>query len=1093
LRQLQLLSISHGSINIDQVPAEEDIPTRHDLPSSKRAEPSAPELGARYTTGAEIARGGMGRVVEASDTLLGRAVALKEALCEDDEGLRRFARETRITARLEHPSIVPVYDAGRTAEGRPYYVMRKVAGRPLEKLVAEHPTARERIALLPHVLAAVEAVAHAHERGVIHRDLKPTNILVGTHGETMVIDWGLARELDDPEEDPSDDIPAAIDPGASLKTRVGAVFGTPGFMAPEQVRGVAVKPACDVYALGATLYHMLAATPPHAAPTGDEMMELAAKGPPKPLLELEPSVPRELAAIVARAMAYDERKRYRDAGELATELRRFLTGQLVAAHPYSRRERLVRFVRRHRAALAVTAIAIVALGVLGGLSVSRIVDERNEATVARRLAETARQREAARADDLLVAQAAALVTENPIAAVGLLHRLPPASESWRLARDVLADARLRGVPFGLLASPDTSGLAITRDGTVAYSAGTDGVIRRHELATGNSEQLHQITGQTGVVLALTGDERTLALAGERAEVVWIDLATRKAEVVPVASSPQFLAALAAGVVWTDSANVPWQLARGARDPVRLPGTFTDVLSLEMAPDHAHVVIDGRPDWVVVELGAAPRIVARFPDKRATHTWSADGKRLAIGHINGLDVLEISEPTKPRTIAKDLQVFAATFVGDDVYFASNGQLVHFYDAETGVSQVAPVPHAMYSQAFTTRDAAVLVSVSGLVVVIGRGGATTIRTPLPYVFRSVGHPQTGRFVVSARDCLLAYDAAAMTPRVIDTPVTNTIFHGFAGPRHFLMGYMMEDWQLFDVTTGGSHTPGKIPLGIFMAAPADASYLLVRPNKTTAVALARPGKELAKLHDDALGIARTPTRALIVTRHEAIEVDVATLAQAPLWRSPDEILAQSNNGDRVALATKTGVWRTDGKRHETITLPFAFNAFDIASDGTVFVASETAVSKWNPDGGLAEHCRLAKPARWVRVLPRVGVITIDRESEAWTCDPSGPAKRALPDGFSYKGLARRAPFAATLTHDQRLAVYDLETKHQWSLGNGEMSVADLAPDGRYVATYSHDRLVIYPLGLPEDRASYQRLLEATTNLRIGDTPNQIIWPAR
>src|SRR6185503_10237064 len=126
----------------------------------------------RYTEGREIARGGMGRVVEATDTVLGRTVALKEALSHDPEALRRFQRETRITARLEHPSIVPVHDAGTTPTGAPFYVMRKIGGRPLEDLVAKYADLNDRLALLPHMVAAANAIAHAHERGVVHRDVK---------------------------------------------------------------------------------------------------------------------------------------------------------------------------------------------------------------------------------------------------------------------------------------------------------------------------------------------------------------------------------------------------------------------------------------------------------------------------------------------------------------------------------------------------------------------------------------------------------------------------------------------------------------------------------------------------------------------------------------------------------------------------------------------------------------------------------------------------------------------------------------------------------------------------------------------------------
>jgi serine/threonine protein kinase len=175
----------------DTVPASEP-PTDIDGNPMRSSRASIPPS-RRYRLGAELGRGGMGRVVEAFDTQLGRTVALKEVLPKGKGVEKRFAREVQITARLEHPAIVPLYDSGTTADGRPFYVMRRVTGRPLDEIIKRAPNLAERLVLLPNVLAAIDAVAHAHRRGVIHRDLKPANILVGELGETVVIDWGLAK------------------------------------------------------------------------------------------------------------------------------------------------------------------------------------------------------------------------------------------------------------------------------------------------------------------------------------------------------------------------------------------------------------------------------------------------------------------------------------------------------------------------------------------------------------------------------------------------------------------------------------------------------------------------------------------------------------------------------------------------------------------------------------------------------------------------------------------------------------------------------------------------------------------------------------
>src|ERR1700733_250710 len=445
--------------------------------------PMPPE--ARYELGDEIARGGMGRVVEATDTLLGRVVALKEALSRDPEAVRRFQRETRITARLEHPSIVPVHDAGTSPNGSPFYVMRKISGRPLENLVGIKPELVPRLAVLPHIRVAAAAVAPAHARGIVPGDIKPANILVGDLGETILIDWGLAKAIDEADEHSATE--PAIEADA-VHTRAGIVFGTPGFMSPEQLRGAPVDERCDVYALGATLYHLLARMPPHHAKTADEMMRAAVNGAPTGLREMVPGVPPELATIVDKALAHDPAARYQDAGALAEELQRFLTGQLVASHHYSSRERLVRFVRKHRAIVGVTAAALAAMVIGGWLAISRIVDARDRADAQARIAlsekqvaEEQRERVIDSLQQLTLTDARTKASDDPTRAVAMVKPLI-ASKWWRQARDVAAASRATGVAFSLPASPHTLSLEMSRDGSRALAAGDDGIVRIYDLA-----------------------------------------------------------------------------------------------------------------------------------------------------------------------------------------------------------------------------------------------------------------------------------------------------------------------------------------------------------------------------------------------------------------------------------------------------------------------------------------------------------------------------------------------------------------------------------------------------------------------------------
>ena len=339
-----------------------------------------------YKTDKEIARGGMGRIVAAEDRRLGRPVALKELIEPAGDQVTRFQREALITARLQHPGIVPVYEAGQWESGEPFFAMKLVQGRPFDRVIADAKHLDERLALLPRLASACDAMAYAHSQRVIHRDLKPGNVLLGDFGETVVIDWGLAKDLDatDSFESQNRSPRAQVEKKeatttSSTLTIAGAVMGTPAYMPPEQARGETVDQRADVFALGAMLYHLLAGAPPYNARTATDVLAAAALGKVVPLVDREKSAPKELVAIVERAMAPIPGDRYPHAGELADELRRFLTGQLVGAHSYTALARVGRFVRRHRAAVTVSVLAVTGFAVGGTMAVGRIVAARDEA------------------------------------------------------------------------------------------------------------------------------------------------------------------------------------------------------------------------------------------------------------------------------------------------------------------------------------------------------------------------------------------------------------------------------------------------------------------------------------------------------------------------------------------------------------------------------------------------------------------------------------------------------------------------------------------------------------------------------------------
>src|SRR5262245_13238067 len=363
--------------------------------------PPLPEVAASlYEIDKEIARGGMGKIVAAEDRRLGRPVALKSLLDPSGDQTTRFQREALITARLQHPGIVPVYEAGRWPTGEPFFAMKLVSGRPLDKVIAEASKLEDRLAIIPRLAAACDAMAYAHSQRIIHRDLKPGNVLLGDYGETVVIDWGLAKDLDSDHETVDRTLQVRADrpkrptgppPDSSTLTVAGAVMGTPAYMAPEQARGEPVDQRADVFSLGAMLYHTLAGVPPYNARTATDVIAAAALGKIVPLRERERRAPAELVAIVEHAMAPSPIDRYPHAGVLADDLRRFLTGQLVNAHRYTAAQRVLRFIKRHRAAVTIAAVALTTIAVGGTIAVRNIVAARDRAQREQQIAVTRKQ------------------------------------------------------------------------------------------------------------------------------------------------------------------------------------------------------------------------------------------------------------------------------------------------------------------------------------------------------------------------------------------------------------------------------------------------------------------------------------------------------------------------------------------------------------------------------------------------------------------------------------------------------------------------------------------------------------------------------
>jgi len=346
------------------------------LPADGSPAAASPVAVPGFVLGDELGRGGMGVVYRAEQAALRRTVAVKMILAGHLAGpaaRERFRREAEAVARLGHPGIVQVYEVGTwtAPDGSqgPYMALEYLPGGTLAGRLAGPPQPGRDAAEL--VRRVAEAMHHAHAAGVVHRDLKPGNVLLAEDGSPKVADFGLARLLD------------AADGG----TRTGAVMGTPSYMAPEQARGDnrAVGPPADVWALGAILYEALTGRPPFHGADPVETLRLVRDAEPVAPTLLNPAVPRDLETVCLKCLRKEPRQRYASAQELADDLGRFLAGEPIRARPVGRLERLAKWVGRNRRLAAVGALALLALVTTAVLSVVFAVVKSHDAAEQSRL------------------------------------------------------------------------------------------------------------------------------------------------------------------------------------------------------------------------------------------------------------------------------------------------------------------------------------------------------------------------------------------------------------------------------------------------------------------------------------------------------------------------------------------------------------------------------------------------------------------------------------------------------------------------------------------------------------------------------------
>jgi WD40 repeat protein len=635
-----------------------------------------------YTVDKEIGRGGLGRISRAVDTRLGRTVAVKELQRATTHAEARFVREALITARLEHPAIVPVHEAGRWPTGQPFYAMKLVSGQTLAQLIRATDSLPARLALLPSVIAVAEAMAYAHSKGVIHRDLKPANVIVGQFGETVVVDWGLAKDLRAEEQDAPE---AEDDTGGTV---VGAVLGTPSYMPPEQARGEPVDERADVYALGAILYELLCGVAPyHEVSSGSTsarpVLEAVIDRPAVAVEARQAGVPRDLAAIVAKAMARAPADRYPTAKELAADLTRFQTGQLVGAHEYSSLALVQRWLLRNRLPVAISAVALVVLVAAGVVGVWRILHARRAAEAAQSLAEqrsaeaqAARTQVEVRKDELVLLQARALLDRDPTTSLAWLQQIPVTAPLWAEARAIAVEATSRGFARHVwrhARHPTTA--RFSPDGRFLVSCGMDEKVPVYDFVAGTTRTL-TVPGRTAFDVAFAADGDLVTASDDGTILLW-----------PAAS-----------------------LAGAHAEPRRIAAGAGNRPFITVSSDGRKIATAGWEATAVrvvdVATGAVQTLAGSTADARDI-LFSPDGQTLAMVSID--KVLHVWDPMHAAGRA-----LASSDVTSRIVFAQGGAQVlaaelggiREWTVATGASRVLPLPKQRYIAVAAAPDGATI---------------------------------------------------------------------------------------------------------------------------------------------------------------------------------------------------------------------------------------------------------------------------------------------------------------------------------------------------------------------------------------------------
>jgi WD40 repeat protein len=623
----------------------------------------------------EIARGGMGVVFKARQVSLNREVALKMILTgqlASAADVARFRAEAEAAANLDHSNVLPIYEIGEHL-GQQYFSMKLVPGGSLARKVTE--LVKDPKAAVAMFVKVCRAVDFAHRRGILHRDLKPGNILLDADGMPYVTDFGLAKKVE----------------GDSTLTQSGAIVGTPSYMAPEQARAEkGLTTGVDVYALGAILYELLTGQPPFRGPTVlDTILQVLDKEPAAPRM-VNSKADRDLSLVALKCLEKDPGKRYESAAALADELDRWFRGEPILARPAGRGERALKWMRRNPGLSAGIGAAILALVVGSVASTGFGLWALDSARTAREAANSAaNEAENARKN----AEAEKVAVRNAKRLLGLMS----ASEGQKLAEDGQLSLGLLKMAHALVVAPESPEV-------VEMSRSQLALYRRYGSSTYTLSYLFSQPGYGILSLAFSPDGRRVLIGNSDGTACVWDAKTGNALFPPLqhvgpygslAFSPDGLRVLTGS---NDLTVRMWDAETGKALslPLQHRGPVT---SLAFSPDGRRILTgsyDNTARVWDVETGKALSPPVQHSDIVTSATFGPDGRRILTGSYDNTARVWDAESGKP--LFPPLQhagpVIGVKFSPDgrQILTGSNDKTARIWDADTGKALFPPFQHA-----------------------------------------------------------------------------------------------------------------------------------------------------------------------------------------------------------------------------------------------------------------------------------------------------------------------------------------------------------------------------------------------------------------